>query len=136
MKTLMEQFRDFADKKNPNENYFYKSAISCACGQFTRSIGLYDDYINYLNFDLHNFETFDKLEQLAAKEPHEWGKLVERIDNELERPTPKRRASKELIPGVICYYNPPPRIRGVEINTILIDEIYEIEPETKEPENV
>lgn len=77
MKTLIHQFEDFCRSKKEDEEYIYLDCSICACGQFFKSIGMYQDYIHPHGQTMYNIR--HEMECLAMKQPHTFGALAERI---------------------------------------------------------
>lgn len=78
MHTFMEQFLQFAEKKPQMKRYEYADPKVCACGQFAKSLGIYEDYEEKVTA-IQQGSRFYQLEKLAAQAPFTWGALTERI---------------------------------------------------------
>lgn len=81
MKSLKEQFEDFARSKNPNEEYDYHKPRECACAQFAKTIGMEERYIlGIAGRDNYARAIFVPMEIIAMHTPHTWGGIVDRIE--------------------------------------------------------
>lgn len=82
MKTLDEQFLDFARKQPEKKEYNYSDYATCACGEFAKSLGMFDQYTDYIRFRLAADTPFVHMELHAASLPHTWGALVKRLEED------------------------------------------------------
>jgi hypothetical protein len=73
--------RDYAATKDPEESYRYTSRADCACAQFARHIGLYDDWSGYGTLPL--WGTLNQIAMGHGAHDWTWGKLKERLDASL-----------------------------------------------------
>lgn len=104
MKNLVGLFRDYAAKRTGE--YRYQSTQTCACAQFSQHLGMFTDYLKFLDCGYDSQQEHDKLEarftpleRLASAGPHTWEGLVKRIDKYVE----KLESGKYEEPPQSCY---------------------------------
>lgn len=86
----LKGFADWLDTKDPNENYNWQESHRCACGQYSKSIGV-ENWTSRLHKSHDPF--WHRLNKLSRgptgydsdANPSDWtfGKLKERVDREL-----------------------------------------------------
>ena len=84
-------FRDFAASKKPDEKYMFLNRETCACAQYAKHIGLYDEWMkaelggacmnNSMWSRLNNIAGADDALDPPADEKYTWGALRDRLEH-------------------------------------------------------
>lgn len=74
--SLRERMATWLRGKDPNEDYYWSDANNCACAQFAKDIGRFDDWQVR---DMTILSDWEKLNIAARSEPHTFGALLGRL---------------------------------------------------------